>query len=178
MTVILYLMSFIIAAILLFFLATTVYAAVIAAPFVATPKRVIRKALEISSLKPGEKFYDLGCGNGQVLIIATRDFGAASTGFELSYQHCLLAELNIFIHSCSKTAKVFWKNFYNENLGEADVIFLWLTPRGNKKLECKFKKELKAGTRIVVYSSPLIFWKPERTVELASGSHLFFYIKK
>lgn len=134
--------------------------------------------MEISSLKPGEEFYDLGSGNGRVLIMAARNFGANVTGFELSFHHYLFSKINIFLHGCSKKAKVFWRNFYNEDLSGADAIFLWLTPRGNKKLEDKFEKELKTGARAMVYSSPLLFWKPEKIVEFPGHALLYFYVKK
>lgn len=160
-----------------FSMVTTIYAAVIAAPFVATRKKVIKKALEMSGLKPGEHFYDLGSGTGRVLIIAARDFKASGKGFELSLYHYLLSRINIFLRGLSKSIVVSWKNFYNEDMSDADVIFCWLTPRAFKKLEEKFGKELKSGARVVTFSSPLPSWKPAETFSFSETEKMFLYRK-
>lgn len=160
-----------------FSIITTIYAGIIAAPFVATPKKIIIQALKIVSLKPGEKFYDLGAGNGTVLVIAEKQFGAHSTGFELSLHHYFFSLLNIWLHNCKNT-HIFWKNFYFENLSDADVIFCWLTPKAFPKLKDKFNNELRIGTRIIAYSSPLLFWEPDEIIQIPKKGKLFFYTKQ
>lgn len=178
--------------IIIFILFTHIYAGIITAPFVFTPKNYIRKALEICQLKKGEKIYDLGSGDGRVLIIAAKEFNAEAVGFELSYFLYFISKINIFLHRLSKRAKVRWSNFYEEDLSLADVIFCWLTPKAFPKLANKFNQELKIGTRIITYSSPLGFWQPEREVEFQSEGikifgktlikptkvKIFFYCKK
>jgi len=188
-------MSFIIliiALIVIFLLATTVYAAIIAAPFVGTPKEYIRKAFQFCGLKAGEKLYDLGSGEGRVLIIAAREFGAEACGFKFSYLLYLISKINIFLHCLSRQIEIRWCDFYKENLSEADVIFCYLTPKAFKKLAEKFSQELKEGTRIITFSSPLNFWEPEHEIEFQDkglkifGKYLikpgptkiFFYTKK
>lgn len=166
------------AAIILFSVGTTVYAAVIAAPFMATKKRNIKKALEMSELRPGEIFYDLGSGTGRVLAIAARDFGAKAKGFELSYYHYCLSKINIFLRGLSGPIRIFWKNFFNENVSDADVIFCWLTPRAFVKLKEKFEKELKQGARVVTFSSPLPGWQANETFSFSKTENLFLYRKK
>ncbi len=161
-------------AIIIFLLATTIYAAIIAAPFVATPKEHIRKAFQICNLKPGEKFYDLGSGNGRALIMASQEFGAQAQGLELSYPLYLISRINILLHGLSKQTKVKWSNFFNEDLSRADVIFCWLTPKAFQKLNQKFNQELKTGARVITFSSALGFWQPEQEIELAlEGAKLF-----
>ncbi len=162
--------------ILVFFLGLEIYTAIIGAPFVSTPKKIIREAFKIAELKHGDKLYDLGCGNGRVLVIASKEFGAQAFGYEFSPLHYLLSKLNIYLNGCLKSAQVFWRNFYKVNIGNADVMFLWLTPKAFKKLDHKFKSELKKGTRIITYSSPLVFWKPKQIYETSNGSKLFYYL--
>jgi len=151
---------------IIFLLATTIYAAVIGAPFAGTPKQGIRKSFKLIDLKPNEKVYDLGAGDGRVLIIAAKEFGVQSYGFELSFLLYLFAKINIFLSGVSKKAKVKWTNFFKEDLSGADVIFCWLTPKTLPKLEYKFKNELKTGTRVIVFSSPLNFWSVEKEFEV------------
>lgn len=156
-------------------LVTTVYAGFMAAPFVPTPKKVIRRALEEIKLDKNELLYDLGSGNGRVIIMASKEFGVRSVGFELSFHHYLISKLNIFLNGCIRKATARWKNFLNEDLSEANVIFIWLTPKGNRKLEEKLNKELKPGTRVAVFSSPLNFWRPYKILENEGSGKLFFY---
>jgi hypothetical protein len=176
-------------------LGTMFYAAFISSPYAATSQPHIRKALELCSLKPGEKFYDLGSGDGRALIIASKEFLGEAVGFELSLYHFLLSKIKIRLSSCPDRIKVKWSDFYREDLGDADVIFCWLTSRAFPKLAAKFNAELKPGTRIAAFSSPLVFWEPIQIVKLPllkttlfdkllaklspeEHSRLYLYIKK
>lgn len=174
--VFLIILGFVFGVVVVFSLVTTIYTAIICSPFLATPKKIIRKALLLAGLKNGEKFYDLGCGNGRAVVIASREFFAISTGFELSWHHFLMAKINCFLFN--KTANVFWKNFYKQSLSDADVIFCFLTPKAFPKLEEKFQRELKTGSRIVTYSSPLPNWLPAKIIKpFPKDVRLFLYIK-
>lgn len=155
---------------------TSLYAAISTSPFMGTPKRIVRSALNAVKLRRGERFYDLGCGNGPAVVIAAKEFQANAIGFELSYNHYVIAKLRAFFSA--PLAKIIWKNFYSINLSDADVIFCFLTPRAYPKLEHKFNNELKKGTRIVTYSSPLPTWKPDSTLPDKKFGTLFFYSKK
>ena len=157
---------------------TTTWAGLIAAPHVATPKKFIRKALEMAGLKRGEKFYDLGAGNGHLLVMAAKEFGAEAVGLELSLYHYFLAKFNILKNNCSDKARVYWRNLYHENLRDADVVFLWLTPRAYRRLQKKFETELRPGARVVMFSSPLKFWEPTKTAEFGGSKRLFLYVVK
>ena len=90
-------------------------------PFVRTPKKVIQKILEEIDIKSSHVVYDLGCGDAKFLIAVEKATGAKTIGFELSPWAYLLAKLNIFFKK-SKT-KVYYKNFYKENLSKADLVF-------------------------------------------------------
>ena len=149
----------------------------IASPYLGTPKDKIRRALKLASLKPGEHFYDLGSGDGRSLIIAVKEFQAQATGFELWHFLYLWSKISIFLHHCSSRAKVYWKDFYGADISQADVVFCFLTPRAYPHFEEKFARELKEGTRIVTFSSPLKFWKPQQVVTFPDKSKLFLYIK-
>lgn len=162
---------------LIFFSPTTLKAAIIGAPFSLAPKRAIRKGLKLAKLKPNEKLYDLGSGTGRVLIIGAKEFGAKVTGFEYSIPFFCLSKLNLFLHRI-KNVNIYRNNFFNANLKKADVIFLFLTPKAFPKLKDKFIQELRPGTRIVCYSSPLLFWKPQKIVSLPNiKGKLYLYLR-
>ncbi len=159
---------------------STLKAAIIGAPFVPTPKPIIRKALKLADLKPDEKLYDLGSGSGRTLIIASKEFKAKSVGFEYSIPLFCFTKLNLFFHQ-AKNSVVYRKNFLKADISEADVVFLYLMPKAFKKLENKFNKELKKGTRIVSFTFPLQFWEPKEVISSSEKEpelKIYLYIKE
>lgn len=150
----------------LFLIGDGVYVGFKTAPFCPTPRRAIRRALLEAGLKSGEIFYDLGAGDGRTLIIASKEFGAEARGFELSLFRFLVAKIKIiFLNWGNKDIYLHWKNLYKQDLRDADVVFVWLTPPSHRKLEEKFSHELRPGTRVITHSSPLGFWEPYRVIE-------------
>jgi SAM-dependent methyltransferase len=146
-------------------------------PFVPTPKKVIREALKLANLKRGEILYDLGAGTGNVLIIGEKEFGARVVGFEFSPILFFLAKLNFLFHRIK--GKIYFQNFFNSKINDANVIFLFLTPKILEKLKKKLKKELKPGTRIVCFSSPIPSWQPAKILPLKETKNkinLYLYI--
>lgn len=185
MEIIFYLGAGSIGSFVLFLIADGVYVGFKYAPFCPTPRRAIRRALFEADLRPGEIFYDLGAGDGRALVIAGKEFGALARGFELSLFHFLGAKIRIIFSSRGKNdIRLCWKDLYKQDLQDADLIFVWLTPFSQSKLEEKFKRELKFGTRVITHSSPLGFWEPYRILEPfpsgfwdEKGGRIFLYRK-
>ncbi|MBM4177496.1 hypothetical protein FJ208_01710 [Candidatus Gribaldobacteria bacterium] len=161
----------------LLFWPSNLKAAITGAPFLPTPKKVIRQALKIANLRQGELFFDLGSGDGRALLIAEKDFQANAIGYEMGLTFFVWSKINLFFKK-TKKVKIFRKSFYQANLREADVIFMFLTPKAFVKLKTLFEEQLRPGCRIVTFSSPLGFWPPHRIISLQGiKEKLFLYIK-
>jgi SAM-dependent methyltransferase len=129
-------------------------------PWIPTHRERIYKALQRSGLHPGEKFYDLGAGDGRVLIIAAREFGARATGIELSPAHCILAWLRALMNGVIGQVSIRWGNFYKINLKEADVVFAYLTPPHATRLKPYIEGQLRPGSRLITISADIEGWEP------------------
>lgn len=134
----------------------TIMALINGAPFVPTPIEAVKKMLKLGKIKKGEKIYDIGCGDGRIVYLANKDYGANSTGFELSPMVYILALIKkIYWHS---KAKLIFGNFKTHSLKDADVIFCYLLPDTLKKIQPKLDQDLKKGARVVSYAFPIGNW--------------------
>ena len=129
-------------------------------PPVSTNRERIRRALRLASLQPDETLYDLGAGDGRVLLIAARDFGAKTVGIEIGPIQCALAWLRIVTAGFRNRIQVRWGNFYTSNLHDADVVFVYATSREIMKLAPHLKKQMKQGSRVVSISADFNEWEP------------------
>ena len=126
----------------------TIYA-LLGAPFVPTPLPRVRKMLELAKIKPGEKVYDLGCGDGRLVHLAAKEHNAKAIGFELSPPIWLWAKITQpFWRS---KAKIRFRNFYKQDISDANVIVCYLMPNTLRKFQ-KETNKLKKGTRIISYA--------------------------
>ena len=121
------------------------------APWWRTNAKKARAVCRLAKIKKGEVIYDLGSGDGTVLVIAAKEFGATGIGIEIDPLRFFISKINFMINGMSANLKVKRKDFFNEDLKNADVIFVYLIPKTLEKLIPKFKKELKKGTKIVSY---------------------------
>ena len=158
---------------LVIFIIPTAYAFWIGAPILLTPKESIRKAFQYCQIEKGKVFYDLGSGTGRSLAIASGEFGLDATGFELSPILFLISKINLFFNGAKAKVKI--KNFYQVDLGEADVVFCFLTPEVMKKLTPKFEKELKIGAKIVSYAFRISQWEPVKIINTDNPGKIFIY---
>lgn len=120
-------------------------------PYVTVHKEVIVKALENATIKKDDIFYDLGCGKGDVLILAEK-FGVKVFGFEISPFYYLWAKLRTLKQP---NIQIKYQNINNASLKKADVVYCYLLPKFLEKLSTKFQKELKSGARLISISFPI-----------------------
>lgn len=142
------------------------------APFVATPTPVVRQMLTLAELKPGEKLYDLGSGDGRTVIMAAKDFGAESVGVELREDLVKRALSNIQELGLEEKVQIFQNDIFKVDLSQADVVFLYLTTSANEKVKPKLETELKSGARIVSHDYEILGWKPSKVDSFCENPRL------
>jgi len=147
---------------ILLFVITAFVSLFLKVPYVPTKKRVMQEIIKQADLKNGQTFFDLGCGDGRMLIEAEKSKNINAVGYEIAPLVYLLAIARKFF-SRSK-AQIKFKNFFNENLGKADVIFCYLMPAELAKLAKKVKKECKKGTKIISNTFHIQGLKPVKTI--------------
>ncbi|MFX0209026.1 MAG: hypothetical protein ACFFDT_23785 [Candidatus Hodarchaeota archaeon] len=116
----------------------------------------------MSELKPDELLYDLGSGDGRILIMAAREFGAKCVGYELNFFRWKLSNWRIKRMGLSSQIKVIRSSFFEADLSHADVVFMYLLPSINEKLRPKLTKELNKGARVVTFSFVMKGWKAHK----------------
>lgn len=140
--------------------ATAALAGLKAAPYVPTFQRDVRRMLKLAKVQPDELVVDLGAGDGRFLLTAASEFHARGLGYEFSFLPYVIAQLRITARRLKSRVHIVPKDFFAQNLAAADVVTCFLTPAAMKKLEPKFKRELRPGTRIVSYAFKLPTWEP------------------
>jgi SAM-dependent methyltransferase len=129
-------------------------------PPVSTNPERIRKALRLANLQQNEVLYDLGAGDGRVLFIAARDFGAKAVGIEIGPIQCALIWLRAVASGLDKRVRVRWENFYKADLSDADVVFVYATSKEVAKLAPHLEGQMKPGSRLISISADFPEWEP------------------
>lgn len=145
--------------------------------YIPTPKIIVRQMLSLAGLRKNENLYDLGAGDGRILVEGVRGFGAKGTGVEIDPER--IQRLRERLQSTGVTANVIQDDFMNVDLSPADVIAIYLSDSVNARLAKKLEHELRAGTRIVSLDYTLPGWKAEKEISVKSGGldrKLFLYI--
>lgn len=145
------------------------------APFVQTPLEVAKKMLDLSQIKPGEVLYDMGCGDGRLIILAAKDIGAKATGIELREDLVERAKTEIKRFNLEDKVKIIQGNFFDVNISDADVVTLYLTSSANERLRPKLEAELKPGSRVISHDFKIPGWKPSAVYDELLGHTIYSY---
>jgi len=143
------------------------------APFVPAPKEIVAEIPKLIPVRPGEKVIDLGCGDGRILIAYEQQCQSWGIGYDLGLLPNILSWLNLKKNKCRKT-KIMRLDFFQADLSDADLVFVYLLPPILCLLEEKFKKELKPGCKIVSLAFPLDYLSLAQTFDLGQ-KRLFVY---
>ena len=149
-------------------------------PFIPTPISVVRKALEISRCGPGDVLYDLGAGDGRVVIEAAR-MGAHAIAVEIEHDLVMLIRYKAEELGLRDRISVLEASFYDVYLGNATIVYQYLYPSINEALAPKLERELALGTRIITIDFPIKSWTPvlvKRIIDEAGIIRtIFLYIR-
>lgn len=130
------------------------------APYADTPCRVVRQMLSLAKLNPNEVVYDLGSGDGRILILAAGMFGAKAIGYELDEELANGSLNKVRSLHLQNRVKIIQEDLLNADLCNADVVTMYLSPKGNQEVKPKLERELKPGTRVVSLEFDIPGWKP------------------
>jgi precorrin-6B methylase 2 len=147
--------------------------------YVPTPPEVVTAMLTVAKVGKNDIVYDLGSGDGRIVIAAVKDFGAAKgTGIDINPVRIGEANENAKIAGVTDRVRFLNQDLFETNLSEATVVTLYLLPSLNVKLMPKLMAELKPGTRIVSHSFDMGDWKPEQTIDVNGRTVYFWTIPK
>lgn len=138
------------------------WALAVGAGYDPTPMHRVQKMLELAEVETDDIVYDLGSGDGRVLLTSSRRFGARAVGIEIDPCRFLFSFVVILLSGVRKKATVRYGSIFAHSISEATVVTLFLYQSTNNKLKQKLLRELRPGTRIVTYLWTFDEWIPEQ----------------
>jgi predicted RNA methylase len=132
-------------------------------PYYPTPESIAERMLEIGELKPGEKMFDLGSGDGRIVILAARKFKADATGVEIDPDLHSGSSQKIKKLGLERHARIILGDMLKQDYSSADMITMYLLPTFNDRMRPILEKQLKKGTRVVSHDFEIPGWVPEKT---------------
>jgi SAM-dependent methyltransferase len=158
----------------------------IAGPYVPTPWVIVDEMLKLADIRADDVVYDLGSGDGRLVITAAKRYGARGVGIELQPELVELARAGAKKEDVADRVKFVQGDLFETDIREASVVTLYLLPRFVTRLVPRFLAELRPGTRIVSHDYPLASWKPDKELsmdvpekEFISGTtwtRLYYYV--
>jgi predicted RNA methylase len=151
------------------------------APYYPTPLTIVERMLDLGQLKAGEKMFDLGSGDGRIVIMAAQKYHADATGVELDSD--LVASSQAKVRQLGlKTARIVYGDILKQDYSSANLITVYLLPESNIKVRPILEEQLKKGTRIVAHDFVIGGWTPVQTVTVPDDgegrSHmLYLYVR-
>jgi cyclopropane fatty-acyl-phospholipid synthase-like methyltransferase len=136
------------------------------APFVGTPHEAVREMMKLAGVGPGDVVYDLGSGDGRIVIAAVRDFGArAAVGVDIDPIRVQEGIENAKKAGVSDRTQFFQGDVFRYDFSQATVLAMFMSARINTELLPRMRQLLKPGTRIVTYRFPIGGWKPDQVIQ-------------
>ena len=153
------------------------------APYHPTPETVVDEMLRLGGLKAGEKMYDLGSGDGRIVIRAARKFHAEAVGVELDQDLCRLSTAMILKLRLDKNAHIINGDLLKQDYSSADLVTVYLLSDAvNNQVQPLLDRQLKKGARIVAKDFDFRNWKPEKVQDIADDgeghSHTLYLYRK
>ena len=138
-------------------------------PFVPTPYEVVDEMLRLAELKKGDILYDLGCGDGRIVIEAAKRAGIRAVGIDIDPERIRESEENAIKAGVQKMVEFRCQNIFEADFSDATVVTMYLLPDVNIRLRPTILRKLRPGTRIVSHSFDMDEWEPEKHTYVAAS---------
>ena len=142
-------------------------------PFVPTPIEVVDRMLELAEVKEGDVVYDLGSGDGRIVIRAAKTYGVKAVGIEMDSLLLAKARKDAKEAGVSRLVQFRAEDALEADISRATVVTLYMLPWFNEAMKPSFKKFLKPGTRIVAHDFGIEGWKPDKILKLPEPEKKF-----
>ncbi len=143
-------------------------------PYVPTPQPVVEAMLELAEVGPNDIVYDLGSGDGRIVITAAKKYGCRAVGIEINPRRVEEARENAKKAGVADRVKFIQGDMFKADIHEATVVTLYLLSSVNEKLKPKLFKELRPGTRVVSHRFTMPDWKPVKQTR-AEGRPIYLW---
>jgi SAM-dependent methyltransferase len=147
-------------------------------PFVPTPAEAVSAMLKLAGVKKDDVVYDLGSGDGRIVIAAARQYGARGVGIDIDPARIAEGERNAAAAGVATRVRFVRQDLFDADIRDASVVTLYLLPRLNQRLRPKLLAELKPGTRVVSYGFDMGEWAPDQVVEVGSSTVYLWVIPR
>lgn len=137
-------------------------------PYVPTPNEVVEEMLKVANVGKDDVIYDLGCGDGRIVITAAQKYGARGVGVDINADRIKESNENARKAGVTDRVKFFQQDLFETDLREATVVTLYLLPDVNRRLRPKLFRELKPGTRVVSHAFDMGEWNPEKVLKITT----------
>ena len=144
-------------------------------PYVPTPQPVVDKMLELAAVTKNDVVYDLGSGDGRIVITAAKRYGVRGVGVDIDPERVKEANANAVLAGVADRVKFIEQDLFKTDLKEASVVTLYLLPEVNLRLRPKLWSELKPGTRVVSHAFDMGDWEPAQKVEV-EGKTIYYWV--
>ena len=147
-------------------------------PYVPTPPEVVERMLDMGRVGKTDVLYDLGCGDGRIVIAAAKDRGARGVGIDIDPERIADARSNANAAGVTDRVQFRQGDLFKSNFSEATVVTLYLLPQINQRLRPQLWRQLKVGTRVVSHEFDMgEAWKPDRTEMVGARRVLMWTIR-
>ena len=139
-------------------------------PYVPTPQEVVDRMLELAQVKKGDVVYDLGSGDGRIVVTAAKKYGVRAIGFEIDPERIKESHENIKKAGVGKSGRNPPAGYSHRRSVGANVLTMYLLPEVNLMIRPNIWKQMKPGSRIVSHDFDMGDWKPLKTEHIKDGS--------